>query len=51
VWLMTTFIAELHGFRSRGRVFIGLVCTAIAAGLVLGVAVILLFGPEAFSNV
>jgi hypothetical protein len=51
VWLMTTFIAELHGFRSRGQVLIGLVCTAIAAGLVLGVVVILLFGPEVFANV
>lgn len=47
LWLMTHFIAELHGFRSRGLVFVGMVITAIAAGLVVGVAVILLVGPEA----
>lgn len=47
VWLMTTFIAELHGFRSRGLVFAGMVVSAFAAGLLIGVAVIVLIGPEA----
>lgn len=47
LWLMANFIAELHGFRSRAMVFAGMVVTAIAAGLVLGMAVILLAGPEA----
>jgi hypothetical protein len=51
LWLMTAFIAELHGFRSRGLVFLGMVLTAIAAGLILGVAIILLVGPEAFVDV
>ena len=47
LWLMTCFIAELHGFASRGKVFLGMVLTAFAAGLVLGVLVMLLVGPEA----
>jgi hypothetical protein len=47
LWLMTHFIAELHGFRSRGLVFLGMVMTAIAAGLVIGMVLILLVGPEA----
>jgi hypothetical protein len=51
LWLMTGFIAELHGFRSRGMVFLGMVVTAIATGFVLGIALILLVGPEAFADV
>jgi hypothetical protein len=47
LWLMTSFIAELHGFRSRGLVFVGMVVSAFAAGLLIGVVVILLIGPEA----
>jgi Yip1 domain len=47
LWLMTHFIAELHGFRSRGLVFVGMVVTAIAAGLILGTVLILAVGPEA----
>lgn len=48
LWLMTSFIAELHGFRSRGLVFVGMIVTTFAAGLLIGVAVIVLIGPEAF---
>jgi Yip1 domain len=51
LWLMTSFIAELHGFRSRGLVFLGMVLTAIATGFVLGIALILFVGPEAFVDV
>ena len=47
LWLMTAFIAELHGFRSRGMVFLGMVVTAIATGFLLGIALILFVGPEA----
>ena len=48
LWLMTCFIAELHGFASRGKVFMVMVLTAFATGMVLGVLVMLLVGPEAF---
>ena len=51
LWLMTAFIAELHGFRSRGLVFLGMVLTALGAGLILGIAMILILGPEAFADV
>lgn len=47
LWLMASFIAELHGFRSRGLVFAGMVVSAFAAGLVIGILVILIAGPEA----
>jgi hypothetical protein len=51
LWLMTAFITELHGFRSRGLVFVGMVLSALGAGLILGIALILILGPEAFANV
>lgn len=51
LWLMTAFIAELHGFASRGLVFVGMVLSALGAGLVLGFVLILFLGPEAFVNV
>lgn len=51
LWLMTAFIAELHGFASRGLVFLGMVLSALGAGLVLGIVMILILGPEAFANV
>ena len=47
LWLMTHFIAGLHGFRSRGLVFLAMIVTAVAAGLVVGMALILIVGPEA----
>lgn len=50
-WLLTHFIAELHGFASRGLVFLGMVLTGLAAGFVLAVLFILILGPEAFANV
>ena len=45
------FIAELHGFRSRGRVFVGMVLTALGTGVILGTLLILILGPEAFADV
>jgi hypothetical protein len=36
---------------SRGLVFFGMVLTALGVGLVLGFALILFLGPEAFANV
>jgi hypothetical protein len=41
-WLLTNFVAEVHGFRSIGRVFVGLVlgAFAMAFGLVIVFGVI-----------
>jgi hypothetical protein len=47
IFLMTTFIAELHGFASRGRVLAGMVLTTLATGFVLGILLMLIVGPEA----
>ncbi len=47
LWLMTVFIAELHGFTARGMVFLVMLLTALAAGFLLAMVMILLFGPEA----
>lgn len=34
-WLFTGFVAEMHGFRSRPRVFAGIVIAALALAIVL----------------
>lgn len=33
LWLLTVFTAELHGFRALGRVFAGILLTALAVGM------------------
>ena len=33
LWLLTAFTAELHGFRALGRVFLGIILTALAVGV------------------
>lgn len=48
LWLMTSFIAALHGFRSLGLVFIGLIASALGFGFVIVVAVVAMLGPEVF---
>ncbi|MCV2881219.1 Yip1 family protein [Actibacterium sp. XHP0104] len=35
LWLLTNFVAELHGFRSRPLVFVGVLLTGILFGFVL----------------
>ncbi|MGL4237128.1 YIP1 family protein [Tabrizicola sp.] len=48
LWLMTSFIAELHGFASRWAVFAGMIAVAIVTGLVVGAVVVAIVGPEVF---
>lgn len=43
-WLLTNFVAELHGFRRLGLVFVGVLLTLLIAGVVLGLAFALLIG-------
>jgi hypothetical protein len=50
-WLMVNFIAELHGFRSLGLVFGGIILTFIAAAFVLAILLGLILGPEVLQNV
>ncbi|WP_103256298.1 YIP1 family protein [Tabrizicola aquatica] len=51
LWLSVNFIAELHGFRSLGLVFLGMFLTALAAVFAVAVILSFLFGPEALTNV
>jgi hypothetical protein len=50
-WLLTNFVAELHGFASLGRVLAGILVTSFAVVLLMAVAAVFLLGPEAFQNV
>ena len=50
-WLMTHFIAELHGFTSLGKVLAGILITMVASAFVLVIILALVLGPEALTNV
>jgi hypothetical protein len=50
-WMITSFIAELHGFASRGAVFLGIIGTSFGVALVLVVILSLILGPEALQGV
>lgn len=41
LWILTNFVAELHGFKSLGKVFAGIVGGFLVAGLLI----LALFGP------
>ncbi|MFN3937486.1 MAG: YIP1 family protein [Gemmobacter sp.] len=43
-WMLTNFVAELHGFRSAGRVFAGVIGTFFAASLVLSILLSIFIG-------
>jgi hypothetical protein len=44
LWLLTAFVAELHGFSSMGRVFAGILISLFALAFGLAVVLALLFG-------
>jgi hypothetical protein len=44
LWLLTAFVAELHGFDSLGRVFGGILISLFALAFALALVVTLLFG-------
>lgn len=46
LWLITSFIAELHGFRSRPLVFLGMVVASFAAGMAVAILIALILGPK-----
>lgn len=50
-WLMTSFIAELHGFKSRGAVLAGILVASFGVAMVLVLILTLILGPGAFGNV
>jgi hypothetical protein len=51
LWLLTQFIAELHGFASAAKVFFGVIVTFLLATFALTFLLIAMVGPEAFINV
>ncbi|MFE3837032.1 YIP1 family protein [Pseudogemmobacter sonorensis] len=51
LWLLTGFVAELHGFPSMRWVFLGIIATACAMILILSILLAALIGPEVLQNV
>jgi hypothetical protein len=50
-WLMSSFVAELHGFGSRWAVLAGLLVTGFAVAVLLVLILALFIGPEALGHV
>jgi hypothetical protein len=50
-WLLCSFVAELHGFTSRAKVFAGVVVTLFGLALVIVIGLTALFGPEVLGSV
>jgi hypothetical protein len=51
VWLLTGFVAELHGFRSRWLVFAGIIGSTFAVALVLAILISPFLPPEMLQGV
>lgn len=49
-WLLSSFIAELHGFASRGKVLAGIFATTFAMALIVVFVLSLFIGPEALQG-
>jgi hypothetical protein len=50
-WLISGFIAELHGFASRAKVLAGILVTSFAVALILVMILSMIYGPEALQGV
>ena len=50
-WLMSGFVAELHGFASRGAVLAGILATGFALVLILVFLLFMVLGPESLASV
>ncbi len=44
LWLLTNFVAELHGFESLGKVFLGIMLTSFAMAVLLALVLTVLIG-------
>lgn len=47
LWLLSNFVAELHGFKSVGMTFLGILVTLLAIGFVLALFLMPFMGPVA----
>jgi hypothetical protein len=50
-WLFTSFVAELHGFKSRWAVFAGVIGSGMLIAVVVAVILTMIYGPEALQSV
>jgi Yip1 domain len=50
-WLFTSFVAELHGFKSRWAVFAGVIGSGMLIAVVVAVILTMIYGPEALQGV
>jgi Yip1 domain len=50
-WLITSFIAVLHGFASRWAVLAGIFAASFAVAVLLVLILSMIYGPEAFQGV
>ena len=50
-WLFSSFVAELHGFASRGRVFLGILGVSFGIAVLIVILLSAALGPEVFGNV
>ncbi|NJR43059.1 MAG: hypothetical protein HC767_10775 [Akkermansiaceae bacterium] len=51
LWLLTNFVAELHGFQSLLAVFGAIVLTGFAVAFLFVFILAMFFGPEALAHV
>jgi hypothetical protein len=51
LWLLTAFVAEVHGFRSLLAVLLGIVATVFVLSLLLSFVLVALVGQEVLGNV
>ncbi|MCU0902311.1 MAG: YIP1 family protein [Tabrizicola sp.] len=51
LWLLASFIAELHRFQSRWAVLAGMVGTLFAISFLAAIVLALIYGPEGMQNV
>ncbi len=47
LWLLASFVAELHGFTSTGRTLVGILVSLFGIAFVLATVVSVIFGPGA----
>ncbi len=50
-WLLTMFVAEVHGFQSPLKVFLGILLCTVGLSFVLSFLLVALLGPETFIHV
>lgn len=50
-WLISHFVAEVHGFQSAGKVFLAILATMVALSFLMTFLLAMLLGPGAFANV